>query len=205
MDPNAPDGLRLHLGCGRDILPGWVNCDITDAPGVDITTDLDSLAVNRLPLGDDTVSEILASHLLEHLRNPLPFMQELHRVAKPGASMQIRVPYGSSDCAFEDPTHHRQYFLQSFMYFSQPAYCRADYGYRGDWHTQLIRLFVGGQHASRPAATVMGEIQLLRNTVIEMQAFLVAVKPIRPALPDSRPTTIEIIATTPGQPDVVLT
>jgi hypothetical protein len=47
-------------------------------------------------------------------------MEELHRIAKPNAKVVFKVPYGSSDRAFEDPTHVRQYFLHSFDYFCQP-------------------------------------------------------------------------------------
>lgn len=65
-------------------------------------------------------------------------MQELHRIAKPGAKANFRLPNGASDDAFEDPTHVKQYFLQSFGYFSQPYYWRSDYGYRGDWKADKI-------------------------------------------------------------------
>ena len=65
-------------------------------------------------------------------------MQELWRIAKPNAKMVIRVPHGASDDAWEDPTHVRAYFSNSFGYYSQPYYWRADYGYRGDWlHEKL--------------------------------------------------------------------
>ena len=70
-------------------------------------------------------------------------MQELFRIAQPDGKMIIRVPYGSSDDAYEDPTHIRQYFIGSFGYYSQPYYWRADYGYRGDWQAKNITLVVG--------------------------------------------------------------
>src|ERR1035437_8086592 len=149
---------RLHLGCGRDIKEGWVNVDNVSAAGVNIVCDLDK---QPLPVGDNTYDELLASHLLEHLHNPLFFMQEMHRVAKAGALLTIKVPYGSSDNAFEDPTHVRNYFVGSFNYFAQQTYKRADYGYRGDWDTRLIRLFVDGhRYAGKPKAVVLAEVTL---------------------------------------------
>ncbi|HZP31094.1 MAG TPA: methyltransferase domain-containing protein, partial [Acidimicrobiia bacterium] len=117
----APTVTRLHLGCGRSPLPGWVNVDAVAGPGVDLVHDLDRCADRPLPYPSDSVDEFLASHLLEHLHHPLPFMQELHRVARPGAAATFHVPYGSSDDAFEDPTHVRQYFVNSWIYFGQPA------------------------------------------------------------------------------------
>lgn len=32
----AASGLKLHVGCGRTILPGWINLDASALPGVDL-------------------------------------------------------------------------------------------------------------------------------------------------------------------------
>src|SRR6266849_4569920 len=99
---------RLHLGCGRKILPDWINVDVIPGEGVDVVADLDACAKTPLPFETDSIDEFLGSHLLEHITHALPLMQELHRVAKPGAQAVFNLPYGSSDDAFEDPTHVRQ-------------------------------------------------------------------------------------------------
>lgn len=167
---------RLHLGCGRTILPDWVNLDLQAGPGVDVVADLDRCHECPLPFEADTFGEFLASHLFEHLRNPLPFMQELHRIAKPGAQAVFRVPYGSSDDAVEDPTHVRLCFLNTFSFFSQPFYWRADYGYRGDWQTDCIRLKVSSQrYKGKSPQEVMDDVMHLRNVVREMVVEMVAV------------------------------
>jgi SAM-dependent methyltransferase len=171
---------RLNVGCGRNILPGWTNLDVTNLPGVDIVWDLERCREKPLPFDDDTMDEFLLSHVIEHIREQLPLMAELHRIAKPNARAVIRVPYGSSDEAYEDPTHVRQYFPNSFGYFSQPFYWRADYGYRGDWLTKKITLVVDRrEHAGTDAQEILKRINTLRNVVKEMIAELVAVKPIR--------------------------
>lgn len=173
---------RLNIGCGRDILAGWINLDSAALPGVDIVTDLEQCATRRLPLQDDSIEEFLLSHVLEHISRPLPLMQELWRVAKPGALMTVRVPYGSSDDAFEDPTHVRQYFRNSFGYFSQPYYFLADYGYRGDWQPERIVLRLPGKGCEGLDAGQLTErLQRERNVVQEMVAHLRCVKPMRPA------------------------
>jgi SAM-dependent methyltransferase len=149
-------------------------------PGVDVVADLDRCRDGPLPFPDDSVDEMLLAHFIEHVRDPLPLMQELHRMAQAGCRMTIRVPYGASDDAYEDPTHVRPYFMNSFGYFSQPYYWRADYGYRGDWVTERITLVVRAEgNTGLSPADVMAKVMRERNVVIEMIAELVPHKPIR--------------------------
>ena len=171
--------LKLNVGCGRNIMSGWLNLDSYPLPGVDIVADLNNCAASPLPLVDASVHEFLLSHVLEHIPNVLPMMQELHRVAADNAVMVIRVPYSSSDDAFEDPTHVRQIFEGSFGYFSQPYYWRADYGYRGDWITDSIQLRIAEKYRNRSPAEIFECVSSQRNVVTEMIANLRAVKPIR--------------------------
>lgn len=171
------DNLRLHLGCGRSIRPGWINIDAVPGEGIDLAMDLDADPV--LPYPTDSVIHSEASHLIEHLRNPLPLMQELWRVTKPGGSIELRCPYGSSDDADEDPTHVRRLFVHSWGYFSQPYYWRADYGYRGDWRPETVRLRIDPALSHLDQAELQAALRFQRNVVTEMTASLVAVKPAR--------------------------
>lgn len=171
---------RLNLGCGRMAQPGWINLDVMALPGVDVVADLDRCAEAPLPFEADSIDELLMSHVIEHLHHTLPLMQELHRIARAGAMLTVRVPYGGTDDAWEDPTHLRPYFINSFAYFSQPAYWRADYGYRGDWQPDLITLLIPAvQIEGLAPQDVMKKVMAGRNVVREMIARLVAVKPIR--------------------------
>lgn len=186
--------MKLNLGCGRNVLDGWVNLDSSPLAGVDVVFDLDGCHHLPLPFQDDTFEEFHASHVIEHLHYPLPFMQELHRIARAGAKAIFRVPYGSSDDAYEDPTHVRPYFLNSFGYFSKPFYWRADYGYRGDWTTEAITLVADRkQHAGKTVQEIVAEVHSARNVVKEMIVELSAVKPIREARAElQRPPRLEL-------------
>jgi len=159
-----------------------------------VVADLDACRTARLPFPDDAIDEFLASHVLEHLNDPLAFVQELHRIAKPGAKLVFRVPFGSSDDADVDPTHVRRYFTRSFWYFSQLCYTHFDYGYRGDWETESVVLAVdASRHAGKDFDSLMEEVRSRRNVVLEMIATLVAVKPARePGSAQAPPMRLEL-------------
>jgi len=171
---------NLHLGCGRDIIEGWINLDLVPGEGVDIVVNLDDCEHTPLPLEDNSIDRFLGSHLLEHIKNPLPMMDELYRVAKPDAELVFKLPYGSSDDAFEDPTHVRQYFVNSFMYFAQPTYWRADYGYRGDWQPISIIIDVdGNKFGDKSEQELLELLHTQRNTATQGTVLLKAIKPAR--------------------------
>ena len=107
-------------------------------------------------------------------------MQELWRIAKPNARMTIRIPHGGSDDAWEDPTHDRAYYANSFGYFSQPFYWRADYGYRGDWRVDKLTYLVNSEgNALLTVPEILAKVNKERNVVQEMIVGLSPVKPIR--------------------------
>ena len=173
----AATGMRLNLGCGRDIRPGWVNADSVPLPGVDVVTNFDDKPV--FPFADNTVGYSEGIHVIEHLRDPLPFMADLWRVTRAGGTAVFRCPYGSTDDADEDPTHVRRMYAGSWGYFSQPYYHRADYGFRGDWQLTDLTLTVFPELASASDEELYSMIRFQRNVVSEMTAVLRCVKPRR--------------------------
>lgn len=188
--------MRLNLGCGRDVRQGWVNVDIIPAEGVHFAdlndpewdvqlhasvTDCDEKTVEGWDVWE-VAEYTLASHVIEHLTHPLHFMEGLWRLTKPGGVVEVACPFGSSDDAFEDPTHVRNMFIGSFGYFGQPYYWQADYGYRGDWRIQKMKLTLMehmGYSEHTPIAQIMNDVRHLRNVVGEMIVIMEAVKPIR--------------------------
>jgi ubiquinone/menaquinone biosynthesis C-methylase UbiE len=149
---------------------------------LDIVFDLNNCAENKIPLPDNSIDGVYASHVLEHIDNTLHLMQELHRVAKNNAKFFLRIPYGATDDAWEDPTHKRAYFENSFLYFSQPAYSKADYGYLGDWQCEKITLIVPENFIATQRDNAYTIIKSQRNIVSEMIVELRAIKPVRPRL-----------------------
>mgnify|MGYP001232386207 CR=1 FL=1 len=110
--------MKLHLGAFDQILPGWINTDVTPhlwiarAPGAarlacllglisrerlaqherGIFAKLRRLDVRRrFPYPDDSVTAVYSSHMLEHIpRSAAAFcLKECHRVLKPGGLLAL--------------------------------------------------------------------------------------------------------------------
>lgn len=168
--------MKLNLGCGRNPIDGFVNLDRAALSGVDVVHDLEQFP---LPFDDDTFDEILGVDLIEHITDALGLMAELWRIAKPGCVCTFALPYGSSDDAWEDPTHVRPYYVNSWMYFAQPTYYRAQYGYWADWQIDKIVL---DTQAGGTAQEVQTMVMSMRNIVQRQVVELRAVKPAREPL-----------------------
>jgi SAM-dependent methyltransferase len=86
-EPAAPRS-RLHIGCGQEALPGWVNIDTRQLPGVDRVLDV------RQGLPFEDVVAIYAEHFLEHLalEEGLAFLRECRRVLAPEGILRLSTP-----------------------------------------------------------------------------------------------------------------
>ena len=100
--------MKLNMGCGNNQIPDWVNVDKFQACNPDIVEDLE---VFPWKFEDNSVSEILFNHSLEHMGATseafLNIMKELYRICKNGAVIQINVPHPRHDNFINDPTHVR--------------------------------------------------------------------------------------------------
>ena len=105
---------KLNLGCGEDILPEYINVDRIKLSGVDQVWDLEK---TPLPFKDNCMNKIHASHVLEHIHNFMPLIEEIHRIAKPYSLVKIVVPYYKYEGTFRDPTHRGFFTEHSFDYF----------------------------------------------------------------------------------------
>jgi len=82
--------MKLHLGCGKRHIPGFVHIDAVDYPHVDHVSTIDNLSF--LPAG--SVDLIYNCHVLEHFkrRDVQRVLQEWLRVLKPGGTLRTSVP-----------------------------------------------------------------------------------------------------------------
>ena len=117
-DLDAGKPVKLNLGGGERPLPGYYHLDLVDLPGVDVQADLNE-PLEALPTG--SVAAIHCRHLLEHIDLLMPLLDELHRVVRPGGTIDIRVPHFSNPYGYSDTTHVRFFGLYTFFYFADPA------------------------------------------------------------------------------------
>ncbi len=82
--------IRLNLGSRNRAIPGFTGIDIDAHAGVDIVGDISDLS--RFETG--SVSEIYASHCLEHFPHPKTegVLREWARVLEPGGILHVAVP-----------------------------------------------------------------------------------------------------------------
>jgi ubiquinone/menaquinone biosynthesis C-methylase UbiE len=117
--------IKLNLGCGTNILAGWVNLDCTALPGVDVVHDLNALP---LPFEDECADEILCEDVLEHV-DYIPLLKECHRILNLGGRLRIEVPHFTSSNNFVDPTHRNMFSIKTFNFFSADTFEGKGRGY----------------------------------------------------------------------------
>lgn len=132
--------LKINLGCGLDIRPGYVNHDLSrHSPGVDVAHDLTRLP---WPWPDHSAEEMLLIDVLEHLPEVVPVIDECWRIMDRGGLLRVRVPHYEHWTAWLDPTHRRPFHPDSFDYFDPETHYGASYGFYTDrkWRVESKRV-----------------------------------------------------------------
>lgn len=82
--------MKLHLGCGKRYIPGFVHIDVVDYPHIDHVSSIDNLSFFK----NESVDLIYNCHVLEHFkrRDVGNVLKEWWRVLKPGGMLRISVP-----------------------------------------------------------------------------------------------------------------
>jgi hypothetical protein len=100
--------LKLNLGCGFNKVEGFVNVDAHPLCNPDVVFDLEQFP---WPWADNSVSEILAIHSLEHMGRTTEIwfgiIKEIYRICQPDARLKIAVPHPRHENFLHDPTHVR--------------------------------------------------------------------------------------------------
>lgn len=78
--------MKLHLGCGKIVIPGYLNVDIQRHPGVDLVADL-----RNIPISDESVELIYSCAAIEHFgrREWKPLLAHWFAKLKPGGVLRL--------------------------------------------------------------------------------------------------------------------
>ncbi|MBI5473768.1 MAG: methyltransferase [Ignavibacteriae bacterium] len=117
--------IKLNLGCGRAILPGFVNADISAGEGVDLIVDLNDIGALRTQTWYGNVQFVYLSHVLEHFPTTLipTMLRELHTLLADGGRIRIAVPDLDKICRL---------YVKNIEWFNPP-------------HNPWLGLIYGGQ------------------------------------------------------------
>lgn len=131
--------MKINLGAGGDPKEGMINVDMLDLPGIDVVHNLMDFPY---PWDDNSADYIGAVDLVEHLDNyvykfelvkleygdseyrlsagkpaVIAFIEECHRILKPGGKLFMQMPGWKSPLLWIDVTHVRGFDIQSFDFF----------------------------------------------------------------------------------------
>jgi predicted SAM-dependent methyltransferase len=180
---------RLDLACGQNKKDGFF--------GVDLYGDDADQVVDLLrfpwPFQDDSAEEIHCSHFVEHIPHWRPwfpgdvdglllFMDEVWRICRNDAKVEIIHPYAFSSRAFQDPTHTRYINEVTWWYFNRdwreaqkldhyPVRANFDVGIGNSW----MRPDKWSDQVKHPDA--LGEAAAMNvNVIADLAVTLTAIK-----------------------------
>lgn len=110
---------KLNIGCGFNKRQGFINVDKAKECEPDMVADLEK----SWPFESNSIDEIQASHVLEHMGETtegfLNIMREMYRVCQNGARIHIQVPHHNHWTFHADPTHVRKILPEGLRLFDQ--------------------------------------------------------------------------------------
>jgi SAM-dependent methyltransferase len=112
--PDRSSDRVLDIGCGdtRQVSTAF-GLDRHPQPGVHVVADLE----RDLPFTDESFDRVFAVHVLEHVRDLVRLMNEIHRILGPGGILHALSPHRDFVNAYADPTHVRFFDVMTFKYF----------------------------------------------------------------------------------------
>lgn len=163
--------LRLDLGSGPHPRKGFRGVDLHCGP------ERVDLSVFPWPWADGSVDEVWSSHFVEHLTSLqwIGFVDELHRILKPGGRAVIVHPALKSARSWQDPTHLDHIPAERWQYVSRewrafndldhPPYPTCDFAY------EVAASFAPGWEHRTPEAC-FAAASLSWDVVLDLQVTL---------------------------------
>lgn len=134
----------LHLGPGEKHIPNTIELewpdwdfDLLDLNGTNFAINYYQRTVSgnkcRFPFEDGEVGGVIATHVLEHLKDPRPLLREVSRVLATGCPFNILVPHGESLMFKQDLDHQKPFVIETWKtLLSNPYYAKGKDGFSFD-------------------------------------------------------------------------
>src|ERR1051325_10354168 len=170
---------RVAPGSGpKERNPGYICVDRAPRCNPDIQHDL---CVLPWPFEDDSIHEVLCSHLLEHFHPDfiIPFFTELYRVTADKAVIHIFGPHWNHEDAYSDPTHRWRMTRGFFHYVSKKGRAMLGvehYGFPCDFEVTGIQYTLEPVWENYDKAAQDYAIERYANVVKNMHIVLKAIK-----------------------------
>jgi SAM-dependent methyltransferase len=179
-DRSQNNKMKIDIGCGSLKKNGYIGVDIVPALNVDYVLDITKKA---LPFSDASVDEVFSSHCFEHLEEHHFILQEIVRVCRDGAHVEIWIPYQKNSEAYLGG--HKSYWSENTW---KHICIQFDDIHQKDFHGRLVLqrfkyiLYPGIEDRLLSLdIPIAFAIDHLFNIVFEMCAEMVVVKNIQKA------------------------
>jgi SAM-dependent methyltransferase len=105
--------MKINIGCGHRVLPGYINVDKYPANQSVMFGDVE----RGLSFDDGAASHILLDNVIEHIADIPTALAECARILSPGGTLRIITPHFSSASSWRDPTHvhHLSFFSLDYL------------------------------------------------------------------------------------------
>lgn len=101
---------KLNFGAGTEIKKGWDNADIQ--PESPMSFDFDKFPY---PINDNTYDYVLIKSVFEYLEEPRKVLDELWRICKPNAVIEIQTPHYNNTGAYNDMDYKHYFCEKTFI------------------------------------------------------------------------------------------
>lgn len=133
---------HLDLGCGNRKIARTIGVDKLKDSAADVICDLNHYP---WPFRDNVFETVVCRHTLGHLEDVVAAMEEIHRVTRPGGTVEILTPHFSSDNFFTDITSRHSFGYRSLDYFAENR--QSLYRYSAKARFRLLESYISFRQA----------------------------------------------------------
>jgi len=150
--------MKLNLGAGKDKKDGYVNIDNCGATEPDFYHDLEA----GLPFPDNSVSEIIAKDIIEHLSNPIKMFNEMWRVCENDATIYIEMPSALCPAAY-DFSHKTFMTMRQFRYITETPHLEPNYlGLHCNFKSERLEIFDCSPNADKEHMKIVAVLKVIK-------------------------------------------